>query len=130
MNLIHVLMVACVNNITLIFVLFACFTMFNFTVFAFFSANVTCFSRSFFFVVCCFNTSEPIARANERNQLALTDTADEMKYNSLYICIYIYILKKINTSGLFCFVKIKYAQTLFLKNIHKKDILGTRALFS
>lgn len=93
MNLIHVLMVACVNNITLIFVLFACFTMLYFTVFAFFSANVTCFSRSFFFVVCCFNTSEPIARANERNQLALTDTADEMKYNSLYICIYIYFKK-------------------------------------
>lgn len=57
-----------------------------------------------------------------------------MKNDTIYciylLCVYIF-LKRPTRMGFYFFlflvlVKIKYAQTL-LKNIHKKDILGTRA---
>lgn len=93
-----------------------------------------CFPRMFLafisFCFVCFNSSEPIARANERNQPFSNWYSWR---NEIQFIVYMYIyFKKTNTSGfvffLFCFVKIIYAQTLLsLKNIRKKDILGTRA---
>lgn len=80
MNQIHVLMVACVNNITIIFLFCLLVLLRLISPCLHFFANVSSSFLVFFFVYFCFNTlqqCEPIARTNERNQLSLTDTADE-----------------------------------------------------